>query len=107
MDYIALGKRIRQQRKILNMTQSELAKAVDVSTAYIGHIERGIKHCSLDTIVDLANTLRIAPDILLQDSLNPELFSNYEDMSLTNRSILNGIANVLREHDVLPNELLK
>ena len=42
MDYEALGKRVRQQRKLANMTQSQLAAAIQVSTSYIGHFERGI-----------------------------------------------------------------
>ena len=99
MDYEALGKRVRQQRKLLSMTQSQLAAAIHVSTSYIGHIERGIKHCSLDTVVDLSNVLRVTPDILLQDSLDNALISDFNDMSVTNRSILNDIAHILREYD--------
>ena len=91
MDYEALGKRVRQQRKLANMTQSQLAAAIQVSTSYIGHIERGIKHCSLETVVDLS--------ILLQDSLDNALITDFNDMSVTNRSILNDIAHILREYD--------
>lgn len=99
MDYEALGKRVRQQRKLANMTQSQLAAAIQVSTSYIGHIECGIKHCSLETVVDLSNVLRVTPDILLQDSLDNALITDFNDMSVTNRSILNDIAHILREYD--------
>ena len=40
MDYHALGKRIREERLRLNLTQEKLAEEVGVSTAYIGQIER-------------------------------------------------------------------
>lgn len=99
MDFLALGKRIRQQRKFLKMTQTDLANAINVSTSYIGHIERGLKHCSLETIVALSKALHVTPDMLLQDSLESNPTIRFEDMSVTTRSMLNDIANVLREYE--------
>lgn len=101
MDYKALGYRIRQQRKLLNMTQEDLAAASNVSTSYIGHIERGIKHCSLETIIDICNALNVTPDVLLKDSLGIDEVRNNEDLSSASRSLLNDIANILRERDYL------
>ena len=69
MDYLAFGRRIRMERKKLHMTQEALAAAAGVSTSYIGHIERGIKHCSLDTLISICRAMGIMPDHLLQDSL--------------------------------------
>lgn len=100
MNFEALGKRIRQQRKLLKLTQEELAAAAEVSTSYIGHIERGIKHCSLETLVAIANTLGITPDVLLQDSLDDGLIGRGQGMSSSARAMLNDIANVLREYDI-------
>lgn len=100
MNFEALGKRIRQQRKLLKLTQEELAAAAEVSTSYIGHIERGIKHCSLETLVAIANTLEITPDVLLQDSLNEGLISRSQGMTASARAMLNDIANVLREYNI-------
>lgn len=101
MDFVALGKRIRQQRKMLKLTQAELAEKIGVSTSYIGHIERGLKHCSLESIVALSNVLHITPDILLQDSLNDNVAENCMDMPIKARSIINDLVNVLREYDVI------
>lgn len=42
-DYPALGARIRKTRKEKGLTQEQLAKMCDLSTAHIGHIERGDK----------------------------------------------------------------
>lgn len=100
MDYEALGRRVRQQRKLLKMTQEELAAAADVSTSYIGHIERGLKRCSLETLIGISNALNVTPDILLQDSLNGDPANKVEGMSATVRSMLNDIAKVLREYDL-------
>lgn len=99
MDYEALGRRVRQQRKLLKMTQEDLAAAAEVSTSYIGHIERGLKRCSLETLIGISNALDVTPDILLQDSLRGGLTDKTLGLSATTRSMLNDIANVLREYD--------
>ena len=35
MDYSKLGKRIREERKKLNLTQAQLAEAIDISDTYM------------------------------------------------------------------------
>ena len=40
MDYQALGKRIREERLKLHLTQEKLAEDIGVSNTYIGLIER-------------------------------------------------------------------
>lgn len=99
MDFEALGKRIRQQRKLMKMTQEQLAVAAEVSTSYIGHIERGIKRCSLETLVAIANTLKITPDQLLQDSLESSMVGGVPGISDKTRSMLNEIASILRDYE--------
>ena len=99
MDYEALGQRIRQQRKMMKMTQEDLASVSDVSTSYIGHIERGIKHCSLETLICLCNSLQIQPNSLLQDSLaHPPVEKNL-DLTPQSRALLDDFLKVLKEHD--------
>ena len=99
MDYEALGQRIRQQRKLMKMTQEELASVSDVSTSYIGHIERGIKRCSLETLICICNSLQIAPNSLLQDSLDQALIQSNLDLSPASLALLDDIVHVLEEHD--------
>lgn len=41
MDYKKLGKRIREERLRLNLTQEHLSEEIGISTAYLGQIERG------------------------------------------------------------------
>lgn len=50
MEQQALGKRIREERLKLNLTQERLAEDVNLSTAYIGQIERGERSLTLDVI---------------------------------------------------------
>ena len=70
MDYKRLGKRIRKERLQLNLTQAQLAEAVDISDTYMGAIERGERSLYLDTLVRLANRLGVTVDYLLADSVS-------------------------------------
>ena len=70
MDYLALGCRIRAERTKKEITQAQLAEWVDVSTAFIGQIERGERKFSIATLVDIASTLRVSVDYLLKDNVD-------------------------------------
>ena len=70
MDYKRLGKRIREERTCLNLTQSELAETIDISTTYMGSIERGERSLTLDTLIRLVNRLGVTIDYLLSDSVS-------------------------------------
>ena len=59
-------RRYRQQR---NLSQSSVAERIDKSATYISYIEGGIKHPSLETLVDLANLLGVTADMLLGENL--------------------------------------
>ena len=70
IDYMDLGRKIRDTRKALSMTQEQLAEQVGISASFLGHIERGSRVASLETLVALCNTLRVTPQYLLSASLN-------------------------------------
>lgn len=60
MDYIEMGRRIYEIRKKNKLTQSELAERVGISLSFIGHIERGNRVASLETVVKIANALGVS-----------------------------------------------
>lgn len=70
MDQTALGKRIRAERKKLNLTQEQLAELVNVSTTYVGLVERGERSITLSKLVQVANSLGVSVDYLLTDSVS-------------------------------------
>ena len=88
MDYTALGRRIREERLKLNLTQENLAEDVGLTTAYIGQIERGERSLALDKLVLVANRLGVTVDYLLSDSVaTDESMSNNLMLQLfSNRS---------------------
>ncbi len=70
MDYKKLGRRIREERKKLNLTQAQLAESIDISDTYMGAIERGERSLTLDTLVRLVDRLGVTVDYMLSDSVS-------------------------------------
>lgn len=70
LDFKMLGKRVRFLRKMMSLTQENLAEQVGLSSSFLGHIERGSRKASLETLVSLANALRVDVSYLLADSLS-------------------------------------
>ena len=70
MDYSLLGKRIREERLKMSLTQEKLAEDVDISTAYLGQIERGERSVTLDKLIPIANRLGVTVDFLLADYIS-------------------------------------
>ena len=81
INYEALGGRLRRIRQDKKLTQEQLAELVGVSHSFIGHIERGTRKASLETLVLLCKQLEISTDYLLQDSLPCQSFTLPEQLT--------------------------
>ena len=68
MNQTTLGKRIREERKKSNLTQEQLAELINVSTTYVGFIERGERTLTLNKLINISNVLGVSVDYLLQDT---------------------------------------
>lgn len=68
IDYKALGERIRISRKKKGLSQEKLSEFCGISTAHIGHIERGTRIPSLETLFKISKELDISMDYLFFDS---------------------------------------
>lgn len=73
VDYKDLGHRVRTLRRMRDLTQEELAEKLDISASFLGHIERGTRVASLETLVALCNALKVSPQELLIASLDENL----------------------------------
>ncbi len=69
IDLKSLGSRIRYYRIQKDWTIADLAKAATLSQQHIGHIERGERACSLESLIQIANALKLPSDELLIDNL--------------------------------------
>lgn len=65
MDYSSLGARVRMYRQEQKLTQEQLAEAAGISASFLGHIERGSRVLSVDTLLRLCAVLHVTPNDLL------------------------------------------
>lgn len=65
-----IGKNIRKFREIKKLRQEDLAEKTDLTTNYIGMIERGEKILSLETFINILNSLGVSADMVLSDVLD-------------------------------------
>jgi transcriptional regulator with XRE-family HTH domain len=61
------GAVVRRLREARGLTQEELAEEADVSTTYIGFVERGDNVPTLTIIIQIASALGVRPSELLRD----------------------------------------
>ncbi|NLU53277.1 MAG: helix-turn-helix transcriptional regulator [Clostridiaceae bacterium] len=65
IDYKALGERIAKRRKVLNMTQDDVAEATGLSNNHISNIENNHSIPSIDTLLRICEALDTTPNYLL------------------------------------------
>lgn len=70
MDWSSIGQNIKKKRLSKSWKQSTLAEKVDLSTSYVGMIERGEKIPRLETLVHITNALDSTSDEILEGVLN-------------------------------------
>lgn len=71
LDYVRMGKRIREARKVKGWSQDRLARECGISMSFLGHIERGSRIMSLETFVSLCKALDADADELLWGEAHP------------------------------------
>ena len=70
MKYDSIGKNIRKYRVEQKLKQDELAEKAGLSSNYIGMVERGEKIPSLETLINILNSLDVSADMILCDELS-------------------------------------
>lgn len=88
MDYRDMGLRIRTLRKKQHITQETLAERLDISPSFLGHIERGTRAASLETLVKLCRVLNTEPNYLLASSIDSSFDSRLNEMDAATREQL-------------------
>lgn len=66
----SIGKNIRKIRVNKRIRQEDLAEMTNLSTAYIGMIERGEKTPSIETFLSIINALDVSADMVLFEVLS-------------------------------------
>lgn len=92
------GDRLKYVRKMKDLTQKELANAVQLDQSAISHFERNKKKPDMDTLKKIADVLNISVDFLLLRTTDPVVYSkNQNDL----------IENVNSNPFITPDELKK
>lgn len=77
IDYKEIGKRIKEKRNSLKITQEKLSEIIDVSPSYISEIERGTSICSLAVLVNISDVLDLNLDNLVKGITENNIDSSF------------------------------
>lgn len=64
-DYVKIGRTVKRYRHWNELTQAQLAELIGVSTSFVGHIERGSRKLSVDTLCAICRALGVSSDKIL------------------------------------------
>lgn len=56
-DYVSIGQRIQKMRKEKGLSQEQLAELIGISLSFMGHIERGTRKASVETLARICKAL--------------------------------------------------
>jgi len=105
IDYKELGERIRAERRKQDLTQERLAEMADISNSFMGHIERGGRTLSIETLAKLANALNLSIEYIVcgafnyqPDMLPGEILDALKQMSGSQRKVFLNIMKTLAAH---------
>ena len=94
MDYKQIGQRIRNERKKFNLSREKFAEILNLSTNFVGQIERGEKSPSLDTFVSIGHTLHLSLDYMVSGETETTALQRY--LSRCTEEEIEYIADVVR-----------
>lgn len=90
-----LGNRIKQLRQRADMTQLELARSLNVSSALISAYELGERNPSLKILTQLADVFQVSSDYLL--GINTSFQWNADDLSYEETLAVQTFIDMLRK----------
>ena len=111
MKYDSIGKNIKYYRKLRKLRQGDLAEKADLSTNYIGMVERGEKIPSVESLISIANALSISTDMILCEELengylirNSLLDSQLSALSAKERECIYAVIETLIKYSNTPRQ---
>ena len=111
-----IGSRIREEREKLGLSREKFAEIVELSSYYIGQIERGERNMSLETLLKISSSLNISIDYILkgythymENILAKEAIEdNYkEEMDEEIKEILSLISGTSKDDLILIKDIIK
>jgi len=72
-ELVAIGKRVQVARRARNMTQNELAEALNVTTPFLSRVERGKQAMNILTLKQICDILDVSADRILRNNSKESL----------------------------------
>lgn len=72
IEYQIIGRHIREARNRKNLTQEAVASVIDMSTAYFGKVERGVKPINLLRLAQISELLETPLEKLVEGAVQLE-----------------------------------
>lgn len=103
--HIEMGKRIMQQRKLMNLSQEELSEIADVSPQLLSTAERGAKAIRPENLLKISKALSVSADYLLTgDIIDKDLKYISDKLSLLSSEQIKSIERIIDECVALCNK---
>lgn len=106
IDYKIIGKRIKEKRKTVKITQETLAEKVGVTVGYISQIERGFTHANLDMLARISEELKCDVTDFLSDTnannanyLNNDFLLLFKSLNEKQKKTLFEIAEIIKKNN--------
>ncbi|MGS2670605.1 helix-turn-helix domain-containing protein [Staphylococcus aureus] len=101
-----IGNKIKNLRRIKNLTQEELAERTDLSKGYISQIESEHASPSMETFLNIIEVLGTTPSEFFKDSENEKVLYKKEEQFIYDEYdegyILNWLVSKSNEYDMEP-----
>ncbi len=97
INYIEAGRRIKERRKELGLTQERIAEKINITPSFYSQIETGTRKAGINTFVSLSNELSISLDFILCNQPNNLLPENAENIDVQILHRMKDFTNVEKE----------
>lgn len=103
MDNSTLGERIKKARKRLNLTQEQLGEMADVTSAYIGQMERNERTPSLKRLKKVAKQLDVSVEYLVVGTkssaeINEDLKKELDGINEQQKQLITEVIRIVKKY---------
>ncbi|WP_310602758.1 helix-turn-helix domain-containing protein, partial [Anaerosporobacter sp.] len=104
VNFVIIGKRVKEVRKQHNLTQAKLAEYANLSPQYLSQIETAKKQASLQSLISISQSLKISLDDLLignqvekRSEYYSEIIDLMEDCSGFEKRVIFELVNTIKK----------
>ena len=103
-----IGNKIKEARKIANITQDAVAEKIGISPDQFRNIENGRNLGSIEVIINICNILNLTTDELFYEVLtnkteimDKKIYRKFEKLSLKGKVFIEAMTNHINKHGIM------